>query len=69
MAGRLLSSVDTPFALAEKFKNVYLHGLTYDFYDSYLDTINTIEATHMQEVAKKYLSVASMQEVIVGAYQ
>lgn len=69
MAGRLLSSVDTPFALAEKFKGVYLHGLTYDFYDSYLDTINTIEASHIQEVAEKYLSVASMKEVIVGAYK
>jgi predicted Zn-dependent peptidase len=69
MAGRLLSSVDTPFALAEKFKNVYLHGLTYDFYDSYLDSINTIEASHIQEMADKYLSVVSMKEVIVGAYQ
>lgn len=69
MAGRLLSSVDTPFALAEKFKNVYLYGLTYDFYKSYLNTINTITAEELQETARKYLTTASMQEVIVGGLQ
>ena len=68
IAGRLLSSVDTPFALAEKFKSVYLHDLSYNFYDSYLDTLNSIEPSHIQEVAEKYLKVTSMQEVIVGAY-
>jgi len=66
MAGRLLSSVDTPFALAEKFKNVHLYGLTYDFYKNYLDTINSISAEEIQQVAKKHLDVSSMQEVIVG---
>ena len=69
MAGRLLSSVDTPFALSEKFKNIHLYGLTYDFYKNYLNTINTIDAASLQEVAQKYLTAENIQEVIVGAHQ
>jgi zinc protease len=69
MAGRLLSSVDTPFALAEKFKNIHLYGLTYNFYKNHLNTINTIDAAALQEVAQKYLTEENMREVIVGAYQ
>lgn len=69
MAGRLLSSVDTPFALAEKFKNVYLYGLNYDFYKSYLDFINTIDANTIQQVAEKYLIPSQIKEVVVGGYQ
>lgn len=68
MAGRLLSSVDTPFALAEKFKNIHLYGLSYNFYKNHLNTINTIDAASLQEVAQKYLREENMQEVIVGAY-
>lgn len=69
MAGRLMSSVDTPFALSEKFKNIHLYGLTYDFYKNYLNTINTIDAASLQEVAQKYLIAENIQEVIVGAHQ
>ncbi|WKN32588.1 pitrilysin family protein [Porifericola rhodea] len=69
MAGRLLSSVDTPFALAEKFKNIHLYGLTYDFYKNYLNTINTIDAKTLQETAQKYLTEENMVDVIIGAYQ
>ncbi|WPP48889.1 M16 family metallopeptidase [Catalinimonas niigatensis] len=68
MAGRLLSSVDTPFALAEKFKNIHLYGLTYNFYKNHLNTINTIDAASLQEMAQKYLTEENMREVVVGAY-
>ncbi len=68
MAGRLLSSVDTPFALAEKFKNIYLYGLGYDFYKNYLHTINTIQAGTIQQMAEKHLIPGQIREVIVGGF-
>ncbi len=68
MAGRLLSSVDTPFALAEKFKNIYLYGLDYDFYKKYLNAINTIDADSIRETAEKYFVASQMKEVVVGGY-
>lgn len=66
MAGHLLSSVDTPFALADKFKNVYLYGLDYDYYAHYLQTINHMTPDIIQDTAKKYLQTDKMKEVIVG---
>ena len=68
LAGKLLNSVDTPFALAEKFKNIYLHGLTYGFYQNYLKTLNTITPERLQEVAYQHLVAEKMREVIVGGY-
>jgi predicted Zn-dependent peptidase len=69
MAGRLLSSVDTPFALAEKFRNTHFYGLTYDFYKDYLNTINTIDAATLRELARRYLQPENMREVVVGGYR
>ena len=68
LAGKLLNSVDTPFALAEKFKNIYLHGLTYDFYQNYLKTLNTITPEQLQAVAHRYLVAEEIREIIVGGY-
>ncbi len=68
LAGKFLNSVDTPFALAEKFKNIYLHGLTYDFYQNYLKTLTTVTPEQVQTVANRYLLVEEMREVIVGGY-
>lgn len=68
LAGKLLNSIDTPFALAEKFKNIYLYGLTYGFYQNYLKTLNTITPEAIQVVANRYLVAANIREVIVGGY-
>lgn len=68
LAGRFLKSVDTPFALAEKFKNIYLYGLTYDFYENYIKTLNTITSQQVLEVANQYLITDQWREVIVGGY-
>lgn len=69
MAGRLLSSVDTPFALAEKFKNIYLYGLGYDYYKKHLATINAIDAATIQQMASKYLIIQDIKEAVAGSYQ
>lgn len=68
MAGRLLSSVDTPFALADKFKNIYLYGLDYGFYKKYLDVINTIDADTIRQTVVKHLISSGIKEVVVGGY-
>lgn len=69
MAGRLLTSVDTPFALAEKFKSTYLHGLSYEYYQTYLKTINTIDSGTLMEMAERYFPPENWYEVVVGGYE
>lgn len=66
MTGSFLSEINTPFALADKFKGVYLNGLNYDYYQDLIKTINTITPDEILETAQKYLKPDSMSEVIAG---
>jgi len=66
MAGSLLASINTPFALADKFKSIHFHGLSYKFYQDYLETLNTITSTQIQDLTNKYLRKENMVEVVVG---
>lgn len=64
--GKHLSSITTPFSLAEKFKAVHFSGLSYDFYTQYYDTIQKISAKDIQSLAQKYFDISSLYEVVVG---
>lgn len=66
MIGSFLSEINTPFALSDKFKGVHLYGLGYDFYDSYLQTVNNISSTEIRELAQQYLQKETFSEVVVG---
>lgn len=66
MIGSFLSEINTPFALSDKFKGVHLYGLGYDFYDSYLQTVNNITSTEIRDLAQLYLQRDTFSEVIVG---
>ena len=66
MLGNFLSSLETSFSLADKFKNIYFFGLDYSFYDQYIDTINTISAQQIQDLAIQYLDMHTFHQVVVG---
>jgi predicted Zn-dependent peptidase len=68
MAGRLLTSINTPFALAEKFKGVHLYGLDYSYYEDYLKVVNTISAATLQQLAQRCFTKENWFEVVVGSY-
>jgi zinc protease len=66
MLGSFMSDINTPFSLADKFKSIYFNGLSYDFYQEYINTINSITKKDVIEVATKYLMEDDMIEIIVG---
>ena len=66
LLGSLQSDLSSPFSLAEKFKGVHLFGMDYSYYDKLIDSIQTISAEHIREIAVKYLDTASITEVSVG---
>lgn len=66
MVGSFLSDISTPFSLAEKFKSVHGYGLGYEYYDNYLETINTITPGRLMELANTYLQQDQLTEVICG---
>ena len=66
MSGTFISAIDTPFALADKFKTIHYSGLDYDYYERYFQSINNITAERIQELSRKYLIKEQMTTVMVG---
>jgi len=68
MLGSLLGSLENVFSHADKFKNLYFSGMDYDYYDFYVDTIKTVTAERLKELADQYLNFGDFYKVIVGKY-
>ncbi len=66
MLGQIQASVNTPFALATKFKNIHFNGLDYSYYDNLIETIQTIDPDRIMELSNKYLDPDKMVEICVG---
>ncbi|MEO8885376.1 MAG: pitrilysin family protein [Mucilaginibacter sp.] len=68
MLGSLLGSLENVFSHADKFKNLYFSGLDYDYYERYTQTVKTITAPELLQLANKYLNFDEFYKVIVGKY-
>ena len=68
LSGKLLRSVNTPFALTEKFKSVYLYGLDYNFYQNCWNTLASLSSEDVFRTAQQHLNLPLAQEVVVGGY-
>lgn len=66
MLGSFLSSLDTPFALADRYKTTYLHELPLDYYEQFVREINEVSAEELRELAQRYLDPHTFTTVIVG---
>lgn len=64
--GNYLSSITTPFSIAEKFKNIHFYGLDYSFYDHLFDRIDEVTPDDILTTAGRYLNPEEMSEVVVG---
>lgn len=68
MLGSLLGSLENVFSHADKFKNVYFSGLTYDYYTRYTEIIKTVTAEDLLKLANQYWNFEDFYKVIVGKY-
>jgi zinc protease len=66
MLGSLLGSLENAFSHADKFKNIYFSGLSYDYYTNYINTVKTISAEEIKAIANTYLNWDAMTKVVVG---
>jgi zinc protease len=67
LLGTFLSSLNTPFSIADKFKTIYFNGLDYSFYDNYIKSIKSISSADLKTTANKYLRNEDMIEVVSGS--
>ena len=66
MLGSMLGSLENAFSHADKFKNAYFSGLDYAYYDNYIETVKTITAEELKQLANQYLNPADFTKVVVG---
>lgn len=66
LLGEFQRNLDGPFALADRFKNLKLHGMGYDYLNNYLNYLNNFSSVSLMETAIKYLQPADMTQVIAG---
>ncbi len=66
MIGSFLGEINTPFALSDKFKMIYLHGLDYDYYQDYINAINNITTEDVMMLAQRHLQIDTLTEIVVG---
>jgi predicted Zn-dependent peptidase len=66
MLGSMLGSLENAFSHADKFKNVYFSGLSYAYYENYINTVKNITAEELKKMANTYLQTADFTKVIVG---
>ncbi len=64
--GSLQAEITTPFAHADKFKSILLHGLDQNYYQNLIKRIDSIRAEELLVTAEKYFNEESYHEVAVG---
>lgn len=62
--GNFLSSIDGPFALAERLKGLLYHDLDYDYYNRYVETVKNIQADELLSLYQKYFNYNDYTEVV-----
>ncbi len=65
LIGTILGDLDGPFQIMGRWKNIILNGLTENYFYDSVQTIKTIPAEEIRELAKKYLNPEEFYELVV----
>jgi predicted Zn-dependent peptidase len=65
LIGTILGDLDGPFHIMGRWKNLVLNDLDGDYFYRSIETIKTITADELQELAKKYLNPEDFYELVV----
>jgi predicted Zn-dependent peptidase len=65
LIGTLLGDLDGPFQIMGRWKNLILNNLNDDYFYRSIETIKTISAEELRDLAKKYLNPEDFYEIVV----
>jgi predicted Zn-dependent peptidase len=65
MMGTILGDLDGPFHIISRWKSYILNGLDGNYFYKAIETIKTVSAEELQELAKKYLNPDEFYELVV----
>jgi len=65
MMGSILGDLDGPFHIIARWKNIVLHELDENYFNTSINTIKTVSATELQQLAQQYLNPDQFYDLIV----
>jgi predicted Zn-dependent peptidase len=65
MMGGILGDLDGPFHIIARWKNIILNDLTEQYFYDSINTIKTVSAGELRDLARKYLDPAQFYELVV----
>jgi predicted Zn-dependent peptidase len=65
MMGSILGDLDGPFQIINRWKNIILNALDESYFYNQINTIKSIKAEDLQELANKYLKPENFYELVV----
>jgi predicted Zn-dependent peptidase len=65
MMGSILGDLDGPFEIINRWKNIVLNGLEESYFYNQINTIKSIGAEDLQQLANKYLKPEEFYELVV----
>jgi zinc protease len=65
MMGSILGDLDGPFQIISRWKNIILNGLDENYFYNSINTIKSVKAEDLQELAQKYLNPEDFYELVV----
>ncbi len=65
MMGSILGDLDGPFRIIARWKNIILNGLDEKYFYDSINTIKTVSAEELQQLAQKYLKQEDFYELVV----
>jgi zinc protease len=66
LLGNMLNMVDGAFAVSDVVRTFITEGLPFEAWDSFVETIRSIQATEIRDLAQRYFKKEDFFEVIVG---
>lgn len=65
MMGSILGDLDGPFQIIARWKNIILNGMDGDYFNRSIQTIRSISAPELQQLAQQYLVPDDFYELVV----
>jgi len=65
MMGSILGDLDGPFQIMARWKNIILNGLDENYFYTSINTIKTISANELQQLAQQYLNPEDFYDLVV----
>ncbi len=66
LLGNFLSSIDGPFALADRLKGLLYYDIDYAYYDRFIDTIKHINAEELLSLYQQYFRYDEYTSVVIA---